>query len=253
MPSRDFFALITRLILGYLLFSAGLCKLTDGYFGQLIGPPLLIKALEPHGLRDFGIFVASSQVLTGALVLSQRWALLGLVAMVPMHLSILAVTISQNWQGTPYVNAVLLVLNLLALLHEWPTLKFFLFPETSEIRLPARVNRDFPGQWLALGVVLAAFAATLTSRFSQPATVALATSCFGFGYANLFRARRWSWPQAGVLLLSLVAIVGLTFGHELQKIGLNPVLVFLVAVALSVPLLVVGIWQKKPSQKTLSS
>lgn len=52
--------------------------------------------------------MAWSQVL-GALLLSQRFATLGAVMLVPMLANILVITISLQWRGTPYVNAVLLV------------------------------------------------------------------------------------------------------------------------------------------------
>lgn len=97
---RTLYLLLIRLLLGYIFLSSGLCKLSDGHFGQLIGPPHLIRDLAPYGLHDFAVFVAVSQVLVGALVLSHRWALLGLVALVPLNAGILAVTISQRWAGT---------------------------------------------------------------------------------------------------------------------------------------------------------
>jgi uncharacterized membrane protein YphA (DoxX/SURF4 family) len=115
MSFKDFNFLLIRLFLGYLFTSSGLCKLTEGHFGQLIGPPLLIQQLTPHGLRTFGFFIAVSQVLTGALVMAQRYSVLGLIMLVPMNLGILMVTISQNWQGTPYVDAVFILLNTLGL------------------------------------------------------------------------------------------------------------------------------------------
>ena len=153
MTFKDFNALLVRLFLGYLFTSSGLCKLTDGHFGQLIGPPLLIDQLTPHGLRTFAFFIAISQVMTGALVLSQRYSVLGLIMLVPMNLGIMMVTISQNWLGTPYVDALFTTLNLLALLYEWNTLKFLLFPENTAIQLPSKVNSFFPNRWFPLSIL----------------------------------------------------------------------------------------------------
>ena len=101
MTFKDFNVLLIRLFLGYLFTSSGLCKLTDGHFGQLIGPPLLIDQLTPHGLRTFGFFIAISQVMSGALVLTQRYSLAGLIMLVPMNLGILMVTISKIGKGLP--------------------------------------------------------------------------------------------------------------------------------------------------------
>ena len=122
LPVRDVYLLLIRLLLGYVFASSGLCKLTGGHFGQVIGPP--IAAMVP-GLASIWPFLACSQVLAGALILSGRWSLLGLVALVPLNASILAYTLANQWTGTPFVNGLLLLLNVLALLGEWPTLRVF--------------------------------------------------------------------------------------------------------------------------------
>ena len=105
----------TRVFLGLIFFSAGLGKLTHGLTPGLIGPIWLEERLAQYGLSLWAQFVAWSQLLIGALLLSQRFALLGAVMLVPMLVNILVVTISLQWRGTPYVNAVLLAMNLFLL------------------------------------------------------------------------------------------------------------------------------------------
>jgi uncharacterized membrane protein YphA (DoxX/SURF4 family) len=110
------FAVIgTRIFLGLIFFSSGLAKLTHGLTPGLIGPVWLEERLAQYGLGLWAQFVAVSQVLIGALLLSQRFATLGAVMLVPMLTNILVITISLKWRGTPYVNAVLLVMNLFLL------------------------------------------------------------------------------------------------------------------------------------------
>ena len=104
-----------RVFLGLIFFSAGLGKLTHGLTPGLIGPIWLDERLAQYGLSLWAQFVAWSQLLIGALLLSQRFALLGAVMLVPMLVNILVVTISLQWRGTPYVNAVLLAMNLFLL------------------------------------------------------------------------------------------------------------------------------------------
>ena len=118
LTSKDFFFLFVRIFLGFIFFTSGFCKLTDGHFAQLIGPPNLIKDLAKYQLENFGYFIAISQVIFGMLVLTQRFSLLGLIALVPMNASILGVTISQSWAGTPFINGVLLLLNILCLIYD---------------------------------------------------------------------------------------------------------------------------------------
>ena len=104
-----------RVFLGLIFFSSGLAKLTHGLTPGLIGPIWLEERLAQYGLSLWAQFVAWSQLLIGALLLSQRFALLGAVMLVPMLVNILVVTISLQWRGTPYVNAVLLAMNLFLL------------------------------------------------------------------------------------------------------------------------------------------
>jgi uncharacterized membrane protein YphA (DoxX/SURF4 family) len=218
MTFKDFNALLIRLFLGYLFTSSGLCKLTDGHFGQLIGPPLLIAQLTPHGLRTFGFFIAISQVMTGALVLTQRYSLAGLIMLVPMNLGILMVTISQNWQGTPYVDAVFTLLNLLALLYEWNTLKFLLFPDTAGIQLPPKVNLFFPNSRLPFVIIGLFGIGCITSRYSYSLTTALATLSYMLVYLNVFRSQSFIWSYRLVLGTSLAAIISITIIGYLSKL-----------------------------------
>jgi uncharacterized membrane protein YphA (DoxX/SURF4 family) len=112
---QKFLVISTRVFLGLIFFSSGLGKLTHGLTPGLIGPVWLEERLAQYGLGFWAQFVAWSQVLIGALLLSQRFATLGAVMLVPMLTNILVITISLQWRGTPYVNAVLLAMNLFLL------------------------------------------------------------------------------------------------------------------------------------------
>lgn len=107
--------LALRLFLGLVFFTAGMAKLTHNHFPGIIGPVWLEDVLAEHNLGLYARFIALSQVGIGWLLLSGRFATLGAVMLVPMLTNILVVTISLEWRGTPYVNAVLLSMNLLLL------------------------------------------------------------------------------------------------------------------------------------------
>ncbi|MCC7467262.1 MAG: DoxX family membrane protein [Saprospiraceae bacterium] len=221
MRLTDFYALLIRLLLGYVFLSSGLCKLSDGHFGQLIGPPLLIRQLEQYQLGLFGYFVAISQVLVGALVLSQRWSLLGLVMLVPMNVSIMAVTISQQWTGTPYVNGFFLALNLLALAYEWPSLRFFLIPESTPAGLPTRTHQLFPGFWKPVAVLALALLGVVAAPFSLPTTLAAGVSAMIAAWWNVWRPERMSWPILATLGASLLAVTTLSMAEPLTRVKIN--------------------------------
>jgi hypothetical protein len=197
--------------LGYVFASAGLCKLSGGHFGQLIGPPWLIEELAKYDLKLFGQFIAFAQVLVGMLVMSQRYAVLGLIMLMPVNVSILMVTISQNWQGTPYVDAVFVALNILALLYEWESLKFLLLPDTLETKVPPRVNVLFPQmRWANLGV-LAGVLAGLVAAWSHEATLFLGALAFVLLYLNVFTYPQYWLLEKIMLGLSALAILTVTF------------------------------------------
>lgn len=221
MTLKDFYALLARLLLGYVFFSSGLCKLADGHFGQLIGPPYLIAQLEQYELGGFAAFLAFAQVITGALVLSQRWSLLGLIMLVPMNVSILAVTLSMGWQGTPYVNGFFLIINLLALLYEWETLRFLLIPETSSARLPTRTQQIFPHRGLAVTVVLAALIAAVAARFEHLWMMVGGVSALLLAWWNVWKVVRISWLARLTLAGSLLAVTSLALTEQLTFFKIN--------------------------------
>lgn len=120
---RRFVLIAIRLFLGITFFTSGMAKLTHGDFPGFIGPVWLEERLATYGLAMWARFVGWSQVGVGLLLLSQRFSTLGAVMLVPMLANILVVTISLQWRGTPYVNAVLLAMNLTLLIADWRKLR----------------------------------------------------------------------------------------------------------------------------------
>ncbi|WP_133407351.1 hypothetical protein [Parashewanella tropica] len=102
-------ATIFAVILGIIYFTAGISKFIH-WFPNIIGPIWLIDVLAQYKLALFGYFVAISQTFVGALLLTYRFRLIGALMLVPMHLCIFIIPISLGWQGTPYINAVLLIM-----------------------------------------------------------------------------------------------------------------------------------------------
>lgn len=144
-----------RLFLGLIFFTSGMAKLFHGAFPGIIGPVWLEERLAVYGLGLFARFVAYSQVIVGLLLLTQRFATLGALMLFPMLLNIWIVTISLQWQGTPYVNFVLLLLNATLLLADFHKLKF-LFSDQYATLKATPLGRKWglsDGFW-AMGMVL---------------------------------------------------------------------------------------------------
>ncbi|RNI32418.1 DoxX family membrane protein [Rufibacter immobilis] len=245
LQNKDFLVLLIRLFLGYVFFSAGICKLTHGNFGQLIGPPWLEERLAQYGLGLFAQVVAVSQVVVGALLFSQRFSTLGAVMLVPMNISILAVTVSQNWTGTPYVNAVFLLLNLLLLAYEYQKFQFLFSAQPMPAPVVPRLDTYRTGFW-----PWAMVAAALVTLFVAPANSTLLTNAAGLctfalaGIAVLVPAGLNKWEK--VMVAQAIANMCLM---TLGKIsGALPVLAVNSAVLLL--LLLLNLWLK--SRKSLS-
>ena len=127
----------TRLFLGLIFFSSGMAKLTHGGFIGIIGPVWLEERLAQYGLGLFAQFVGWSQLLIGLLLLSRRFSLLGAIMLVPMLANIFVITVSLQWRGTPYVNAVLLAMNAFLLWGYRDRLKL-LFLDDDRVRIEVR-------------------------------------------------------------------------------------------------------------------
>lgn len=92
------------IFLGLLFFTAGMAKLFPGHrFPGLMGPVWLEDRLLEYGLGGFARFIAHAQVVIGYLLITWRYRWLGSLMLAPMLLNILAITISQDWRGTPWV------------------------------------------------------------------------------------------------------------------------------------------------------
>ncbi|PVY39695.1 DoxX family membrane protein [Pontibacter virosus] len=248
LQNKDILLLLIRLFLGYTFFSAGICKLTGGNFGQLIGPPWLEAQLAEYGLGLFAKVVAVSQVLCGTLLLSQRFSLLGAIMLVPMNVAILAVTVSQQWVGTPYVNSVILMLNLTLLLLERDKFRFLWQADRSYQISPSVTDQI--GQnlysWLGIGLCLltllvAPFNSFLTHTFALPAFAAFAVT--------LLRNEQLSKLDRLLLALPFVAMTMVTLGIRISHVfwGLGGVLL-LEALLLIIRLYLSSRQQREPAE-----
>ena len=140
-----------RIFLGLTLFTAGMAKLYfEHKFPGFIGPVWLEDELSQYGLGLYARFIAISQIVAGLLLFTQRFATLGAILTFPIILNIFVVTVSLEWQGTPYVNFVLLSMNALLLAYDYHKLKFILTDKVEILKsLPLERNsRKSDGIWL---------------------------------------------------------------------------------------------------------
>lgn len=150
--------------LGGTFFTSGMAKLYAGHqFPGWIGPVWLIEKLQAYQLGMYAAFIALSQVITGFLLLTRRFWLLGAIALLPMLLNILLVTISQQWGATSYLVGVMLLMNIALLLLEYPRLRVLWTDEAYTPRLKNQVQLTLAGHLLWSSGLMLVVAAILVS------------------------------------------------------------------------------------------
>ena len=126
---------LIRVSLGLIFFTAGMSKLYfEHQFPGLIGPVWLEERLAEHDLGMYAQFIAGSQIIAGLLLFTQRFATLGAVLTFPIIPNIFMVTVSLKWQGTPYVNAFLILMNAWLLAYDYHKLKFILTDKPAALK-----------------------------------------------------------------------------------------------------------------------
>jgi uncharacterized membrane protein YphA (DoxX/SURF4 family) len=136
---KESLASVIAFFLGLIFMKAGMEKLTG--LTDIIGPPHLIRDLADHNLELFGKFIAYSQLIIGFLLINNRFRTLASIMLMPMLLSILVITISLNWRGTPYVLVFLLISNVLILVIDYHKIKFIISDAEYPILKQQKITR----------------------------------------------------------------------------------------------------------------
>jgi len=230
---KDFLVIVIRLFLGYIFFSSGLSKLTHGQFNQIIGPAFLEDSLAKYGLAFFARIVAISQVICGTLVLSQRFSSIGAIVLLPMNLSILAVTISLNWHGTPYVVGFFLGLNVLLLVYDWKKLIVIIsIAQTSTVK--ATTLDGYSNNVFNLFAILFSIAAMIASRYNIFLTSVFALSTFALIGYSIIQAKALSKLQTIIVFLVILNMALITLANHIifskQMLASNTVIIVLLVV-----------------------
>lgn len=188
---RRLYVLGARLLLGALMLGGGLYKLSDNHIPGLMGPPMNHAFLAEHSLEIFAQFIGVAQLLIGVLLLTGRFALLGALMLVPMWLNIIFLTWSQHWPGTPYLVTGFLVLTVGLLLHDYPRLKWLLYPSADPVLLRQAPSRTGPVGaellwWLSVTILL-------VGSLLYPVSFGLMLGTMGVGLLLLLGASGWLW------------------------------------------------------------
>lgn len=160
------FTIYLRYLIGFAWVFASIVKIEGNRFTAFDGTdaPInstghMFETLYQSGI--FWQFIGWAQLITGGLLLSQRFSLLGSVMGLPMASNIFVITISYSFGGTPYITGLMLLGNIFLLVWDWDKLKVLLEPETFRYTPPG-YSMMYDKTWTFLGIFY--FLATIILR-----------------------------------------------------------------------------------------
>lgn len=160
------FTIYLRYLIGFAWVFASIIKIQGERFIMANGTnePINSAVHMFETLYQSGIywkFIGWGQLIVGALLLTQRFSLLGAVLGLPIATNIFFITISYYFAGTPLITGLMLLGNIFLLLWDWDKLKVLLEPQTYQY-VPRDNAMIFDKSWALLGVFY--FLATVILR-----------------------------------------------------------------------------------------
>lgn len=172
--------------LGMVFVGGGLSKLMP--FPGVMGPVWLEQELTPYGLGMFARFIAWSEAIIGLCLLGKPTRVLGAIMMVPLLLNILAVVISMNWRGTPWVIMFFLAINTFLMAYHFPRWKPIV-----DVTMDSISFREDRAYWLtrvmSVGGILLILAGAIIYFLASPLSVAFIVIGFCFLVWGEFNSR----------------------------------------------------------------
>jgi hypothetical protein len=143
MSNHEFTSFLIRLALGFIYLSAGWAKFAPNDLGNLIGPVDISHVTESIVILTTFKLIGFFQMGIGALILSQRYSLIGLLALFPLSLGIFIFTLVAGFGGTLLFNFVFLLMNCYALMIEKENVEKLINTRSFK-NFKSVVSEDFP-------------------------------------------------------------------------------------------------------------
>ncbi|MEC5156784.1 hypothetical protein [Chryseobacterium sp. MP_3.2] len=212
MDSKRFTTVLIHLSLGLLYLTSGFSKLAPENLGNIIGPVKLNFISDSRASWYFMVFIAVYQIIAGALTLSQRYSLVGLILLLPLSVGILIFTLVVEFGGTPFINLFILLLLLYALYQEKNSLTKILRFNFEGLKESNSFQR-FPNHLLpkiALGII----SLTLSLVFLQHSILNILLSFALLLFtANLFQFIKYLLLDKILIFLFLFISLFIVNGH----------------------------------------
>ncbi|HRJ31601.1 MAG TPA: hypothetical protein PLV21_11765 [Cyclobacteriaceae bacterium] len=156
------FTIYLRYLIGgaFVIAAFGMGKVTASkvnLMGSLNKP---IQDLEPiqqffRVMIDSGMywqFIGWTQIVAGALLMTQRFARLGALIFFGLILNIFIITVAYKFTGTPIVTGLMLLAVTYLLVWELRSLQFLFVDDVKAIRVPLKVMES--SYWIWLGLIM---------------------------------------------------------------------------------------------------
>lgn len=193
---KQIFVIYLRYLIGFAFIFASLVKLQGLRFTAESGAenPInsawhLFETLYESGI--YWRFIGLAQFITGALLVTQRYAKLGAVLFLPIIANVFVITISYDFGGTPVITFLMLLSTLFLIYWDWDSLKI-LFNKAPTNSTKKRLEHD--NVWVYLGGII-----LIITVFSK---VLINDHKIFFSF----------------LLMFVIGIVGLVVGYKRRKL-----------------------------------
>ncbi|MBC2845320.1 hypothetical protein [Winogradskyella flava] len=190
------FVIYLRYLIGFAFIFASLVKIQGLRFTAESGAANPINSAWHffETLYESGIywrFIGLAQFITGAMLITQRYAKLGAVLFLPIIANVFVITISYDFRGTPIITALMLLSTLFLIYWDWDSLKVLI----NKVPTNSTVKRlEHNSIWMYLGVIFL-----------------VVTSCTKLFIAN-------EYIIFSFLLLFVIGLVGLVVGYRRRKL-----------------------------------
>jgi hypothetical protein len=223
MKIYDLTAFLIRLSVGFVLFSAGFSKLAPDQIGNLIGPVFMPFESESMILITIWYSVALVEIFGGALLLSQKYSMPGLLLSYLTFAGILLFTIIAGFGLTILVNFFFLMLLSIEVAYNRHYIKLISLSDYSTF-LKSRTAEMFPGNtFTMIGSILTIFAIPLSFFNDVLVNIVVSIAVISF-VINMFSGRELGF--IGKLFITMFFIVSLSVVNGLYLKAFVPNLIY---------------------------
>ncbi|WP_431166514.1 hypothetical protein [Tenacibaculum halocynthiae] len=158
------FIIYLRYLLGFAFVFASIVKIQGLRFTSESGAMNPINSAWHffETMYQSGIywkFLGYGQLTAGFLLMTQRYAKLGVILFLPIILNIFVITISYDFKGTPIITGLILIATIILITWDWNTLKI-LINKTPTFSTKPRLENDYT--WSIIGLIF--FFLTIISK-----------------------------------------------------------------------------------------